>query len=99
MDAWLQCEVSAGQFETEAAIRGTDFNGEAFSLFVPARCVKPPVSSLGPNEWSRGKLQVEILDTREGNNLVELPGQTFGNGQTITVREAQLERIQPAQPA
>jgi len=99
MRAWLRCEVSAGQFATEVAVRGADYNGERFSLFVPQVCVKHGASPLRANEWIAGKVDVEILDSRDGFDLVELPGQTFGNGQTMTVRKDQLEVIHPAQPA
>lgn len=93
---WLQCEVSAGQFSTEAAIRGRDYSGEEFSLFVPARCVRPE-TGLG-DDWISGKVLVEVLQSRDGLSLVELPGQTFNNGRTITVRDDQIESAHRAQP-
>ena len=92
---WLRCEVSAGQFPTEAAIKGKDHSGEVFSLFVPLTHVRPS-EGLG-DEWIGGKVQVEILDSRGGLSLVELPGQTFTNGRTITVREDQLDKEHCAQ--
>lgn len=87
---WLRCEVSAGQFPTEAAILGKDYNGEEFSLFVPLDCVRPD-KGLG-DEWINGNVQVDTLDSRDDLSLVELPGQTFNNGRTITVRNDQLEK-------
>lgn len=94
---WLDCEVCAGLFPTEAAVRGKDFSGGEFSLFVPLQCVRPD-TGLG-DQWIRGKVEVEILDSRNGHFLVELPGQTFNNGRTITVRNDQLEEDHCAHPA
>lgn len=95
MDAWLRCEISAGQFPTEAAIRGADFNDEEFSLFVPLQRVRPN-KGLG-DEWIRGNVQVKLLDSRDGFSLVELPGQTFNNGRTITIRADQVEKDHSAE--
>lgn len=84
---WLRCEVSAGQFPTEAAIKGEDYSGEEFSLFVPRQCVRPDAGLC--DEWISGMVRVEILDARNNLSLVELPGKTFNNGSTITVRDDQ----------
>lgn len=92
---WLRCEVSAGQFPTEAAIKGKDYSGEEFSLFVHLRCVRP-AEGLG-DDWIGGTVQVQILDSRDGLSLVELPGKTFNNGRTITVNDGQLEKDHCAQ--
>ena len=86
---WLRCEVSAGQFPAEAAIRGNDHNGEEFSLFVPLDRVRPD-KGLG-DDWISGNVQVEVLDSRNDLYLVELPGETFNNGRTITVRKDQFD--------
>lgn len=86
---WLRCDVSAGQFPSEAAIRGRDFNDEEFSLFVPLQSVRPG-EGLG-DTWMPGKVSVEILDSRGDLSLVELPGLTFNNGRTVTVRTDQIE--------
>lgn len=88
MEAWLRCEVSSGQFGTEAAIRGQDYSGEGYSLFVPVAAVRPS-EGLG-DDWINGEVLVEILQSRDGLSLVELPGQTFNNGRTITVRNDHL---------
>ena len=97
MDVWLQCEVSAGQFPTEAAIRGKDCRGEEFALFVPIRFVRS-TAALG-NDWISGDVQVEVLDSRDDLSLIELPGQTLTNGRTITVHKRQLRGDHCAQQA
>lgn len=90
MDSYLRCEISAGQFSNEAAVRGHDYANEEFSLFVSLERVRFS-GQLGDN-WTSGLLCVEVLDSRGGYSLVYLPGPTFGNGQTITVADSQLER-------
>lgn len=89
MDAWLKCEISAGQFPSEAAVRGYDHTKEEFSLFV-ARDQVQVKDELG-DPWIPGLLCVEILDSNNEYSLIYLPGQTFGNGRTITVANHQLE--------
>ena len=90
MDAWLKCEVSAGQFDNEAAVRGRDFSGDAFSLFALRESLK--TQPFG-DDWQAGMLRVEILQSDEagGRHLIYLPAQSFSNGQAITVRSDQIE--------
>ena len=38
-----------------------------------------------------GWLSVEVLDREDALLLVRLPGQTFENGQTVTVRDSQVD--------
>jgi hypothetical protein len=90
MDAWLKCEVSAGQFEHEASVKFCDYTGEELSLFVQKRDVQFLGSILG-DAWIEGKLRVEVLDQKEGLSLIYLPGQTFNNGQSVTVADRQFE--------
>lgn len=91
MSTWLICEVSLGQFDNEASVRAVDFQGEQFSLFVPRESVMP--TKLSEN-WVQGCVLVEVLDTEGENVLIYLPGKTFSNGQTITVRKDQLKRAE-----
>lgn len=90
MEASLRCQVSPGMFSGERAVRGSSAHGDEFSLFVPeelVECREPVVEGGVIDGW----LQVAVL-AREGNLvLVRLPGQTFENGQTVTVRDSQLE--------
>lgn len=90
MDAWLRCELSVGQFKNEVAVRLQDFAGEAMSLFVPLSTVR--TSKPIGEQWTQGALKVSILDSDQGHHLILLPSQTFSNGQTITVRDDQLDR-------
>lgn len=94
--AWLICELTKGQFDTEVSVRLCDYNGEQTSLFVPNYYAKHD-GPLG-DEWTTGKLRVEILDSRDGFSLVYLPGKTFNNGQAITVSDQQLLFAESAAP-
>ena len=91
MDSLLRCQVSPGMFSGEVAVRGRTADGTEFSLFVPDDFVEydPPVIAGEPVD---GRLCVEILDSDCGLLLVRLPGQTFENGQTVTVRDSEVER-------
>jgi len=91
MDASLRCQVSPGMFSGEVAVRGIAADGAEFSLFVSDDFVESeaPVHVRGPvNGW----LLVEVLDRKDDLMLVRLPGQAFENGQTVTVRDSQVER-------
>ncbi len=91
MDTTLRCQVSPGMFSEEVAVRGVAADGAEFSLFVSDECVEFD-APIGNRESVAGWLRVEVL-AREGDLvLVRLPGQAFENGQTVTVRDCQLER-------
>lgn len=92
---WLVCSVSPGQFPTEYAVSGTQYNGKPFSLFAPAETVNAPESGVeGP-----GLVQVQVVDRKGALVLVRLPAQTFENGHYVTVTEAELNAEPPAHPA
>lgn len=81
----LKCVVSKGQFSDEVAVSGQDYVGETFSFFVNPQFVEIEGDvALGDQE---GYLHVEQMDAKDDLVLIRLPGQTFGNGSTITVRE------------
>lgn len=80
---WLKCKASAGQFQKELAISGLDRSDNGFSLFVDSDNVR------GSGE--NAHLRVVGLASEGELVLVRLPGRTFENGQTITVRSSQLE--------
>jgi len=90
MDALLQCQVSPGLFNGEVAVRGETADGTGFSLFVSDDFVEydSPVDAASPVD---GWLYAEVLDRKADLLLVQLPGQTFENGRTITVRDSQIE--------
>jgi hypothetical protein len=83
---WLTCSISPGQFPTEYAVSGTQYNGTPFSLFAPEDAVRAPAGATdGP-----GAVRVLVVDRRDGLALVRLPAQTFENGHHVTVGEAEL---------
>jgi hypothetical protein len=86
----LPCSVSPGQFPSEYAVAGVQYNGKPFSLFAPRESVFPPSSGEG-----EGLLQVEVIDRRGDLVLVRLPAQTFENGQFITVHAKDLREPAP----
>jgi hypothetical protein len=77
-------------FSGEVAVRGVAADGTEFSLFVTDDFVEfdAPAIHNGPVD---GWLRVEVLAREDNLALVRLPGQTFENGQTVTVLETQLE--------
>jgi hypothetical protein len=87
---WLSCTVSAGQFRDEFAVSGVTYDGREFSLFTSQRFLRFERAPEGRSEVPAHVL-VHVVDARGGLYLVKLPGQTFDNGSTITVRDAQLE--------
>lgn len=96
IEAWLLCEVFPGQFSTEYAVSSTQADGEGFSLFVPARFVKP---TLSPTETESvpGQVRVEIWDRKGEEILVRLPGPTLERGlQFVTVPSRCVEANQVA---
>ena len=77
-------------FSGEVAVRGEEADGTEFSLFVPEEFVDCNLPR-GESESVEGLIHVVVL-AREGNlALVRLPGQAFENGQTVTVRDSELE--------
>jgi hypothetical protein len=90
MEALLRCQVSPGMFSGEVAVRGKTADGTEFSLFVPDEFIEHGVMAIanGPVD---GWLCVEVLAREGALLLVRLPGQTFENGQTVTVRDSEIE--------
>lgn len=83
---WLACSISPGQFPTEFAVAGTQYNGVPFSLFAPKDAVSAPDGAT--EGW--GAVRVTVIDRRGGLALVRLPAQTFENGHHVTVSESEL---------
>jgi hypothetical protein len=87
---WLACRASLGQFSDEFAVRGKDHQGNEFSLFTSrnfVRAEQEPRADQDVPAW----LKVAVLDRSGSLRLVQLPGQAFEYGSTITVGEDQLE--------
>ncbi len=90
MDAMLRCQVSPGMFSGEVAVRGQAADGTEFSLFVSDDFVE--YDQTIPADGSvKGWLCVDVLAREGALLLVRLPGQTFENGQTVTVRDTEVE--------
>lgn len=88
---WLSCTVSPGQFPTEFAVSGRQFNGKSFSLFAPRESVHPPVAG----DDGPGTVMVEVVERKGELALVKLPAQTFENGSLVTVKAIELTRSAP----
>ena len=89
MTALLKCQISSGLFSGEVAVRGTDANNNEFSLFVSDDFVEYSLP-IGENSVD-GWICIDVLAREGALLLVRLPAQTFENGQTITVRDSQVE--------
>jgi hypothetical protein len=94
MTSYLSCNVTRGQLSGEWAVRGTGYAGVEFSLFAPQDCVKPVGdASADAGAEQAGLLRVEILKADDRRALVQLPAQTFENGQTVTVARNQIYAV------
>jgi hypothetical protein len=87
----LKCKVTPGLFSGEVAVRGETADGAEFSLFVPDDFVEHDVPA-ACGEPIDGWICIDVLAREGALLLVRLPGQTFENGQTITVRDSQIEQ-------
>jgi hypothetical protein len=83
---WLLCSVTLGQFPSEYAISGVQYNGRSFSLFAPRETVL-----LTAPDKAEGLVEVQVMDNKEDLVLVRLPAHTFENGQYVTVRASELQ--------
>lgn len=92
--AWLRCMVSQGQFSEEYAVSARDHRESEFSLFVDAQFVELECEVIAEGGECEGRVQVIILAQQQGLTLVQLPGRTFENGSTVTVKSEQLEAIE-----
>ena len=94
---WIDCIANPGQFHDEFAVCGKDFSGEVFSLFVNQQFVHIVQGQAG--EGTKALLKVVQLDRNEDYVLIQLPGRTFGNGSTITVKDVDLVSCMECEPA
>ncbi len=85
MRHWLVSTIGPGQFPTEYAVGGMQYNNKPFSLFAPADAVQAPSGGEGP-----GLVSVEVIDRKGDLVLVRLPAQTLENGQYVTVKASDL---------
>jgi hypothetical protein len=94
----LRCKASKGQFQSEVAISGAEYNGTEFSLFADLRFVECDIL---PEDGRPVDALLRVVELeREGSLvLISLPGQTLANGKTITVNAEALEECQACQEA
>lgn len=98
MDAWLRCKVASGQFSGEFAVTAQSSSGASFSLFVPTADVDVD-SHPGEGKTVDGWARVEKIAEKGDLLLVQLPGLTFDNGRTVTVRKEQVKERRSKQRA
>ncbi len=84
VDFRLRGRVLAGMFPNEKVVLVSDVNGQFFSVLVPEYAV----TAVGED----GLIDVRVLAEGDDVFLVQLPGEVFGAGRVITVRDSQLER-------
>ena len=94
---WFRCTASKGQFSDEVAVFGKDYQGDEFSFFVNREFVE--TESEPDLDEVPARLRVMPLGREEHLVLIRLPGQTFGNGYTVTVRESDLNEQLECEPA
>jgi hypothetical protein len=95
--AWLICKVSPGQFSEEYAINAMDHNGAEFSLFVSKSNVEHCCGEIEEGDECEGRIRVTVLKEEHPLALIRLPGRTFANGSTVTVKSDRLEAIETSQ--
>ena len=90
MELSIRCKVYPGQFSGEFAVSGAQYNGEAFSLFVPERLVatdETVTRDSAVDGWLKAKLY-----ERDGDLLVvNLPRESLESGRFVTVSLAQVK--------
>ncbi|MFA7248206.1 MAG: hypothetical protein WC273_01070 [Dehalococcoidia bacterium] len=77
----LKGHIQDGPFESEVILTFKDEKGREVSVIAPRSLVGGQA------------IRVRILATAAGRSLVELPGDVFGAGQEVTVREEILEAV------
>jgi hypothetical protein len=80
----LRGTVADGGFPDEAIFSFNDRSGADVSVIAPRSFVKQL-------KGTAGRLRVRVLDRQGALFLVELPGEVFGAGRSVTVDEAVLE--------
>jgi hypothetical protein len=90
MNAWLRCEVGAGQLNSEFMIRTKTSDGQEFTLFAPQETVNCPHPPSGW-EFVQGHMKVKPVQTTNGDVLVKLPAESFELGYLVKVRESALD--------
>ena len=88
---FLECEVEAGQFSGEYAVRAQMVGGQPFALFASEDDVECRVVPAA-GEHVNALLKVEVLKVQGNLVLIMLPQPTLENGQTVTVAKSVLKK-------
>ena len=79
----LKGEVQDGMFPAEVLMRFRDAAGREVSFFAPSALVRKAAGGVGA-------VSVRVISAENGEYLVELPGEVYGAGRVVAVREADL---------
>lgn len=79
----LKGEVQDGMFPTEVLMRFRDAAGREVSFFAPSALVRELAGGTGT-------VSVRVISAEDGEYLVELPGDVYGAGRVVAVRESSL---------
>jgi hypothetical protein len=79
----LKGEVHDGMFPAEVLIRFRDAAGREVSFFAPIALVRESAGG-------EGTVSVRVISAENGEYLVELPGDVYGAGRVVVVRESSL---------
>lgn len=78
MSKMLRGNISGGMFPDERTVTVRDSSGADIVVVAPAILI------------NGNSVRVQVIESREGNSLVLLPGDVFGAGQIVTVRDSDL---------
>ena len=83
-DFYIPCHVAKGMFSNELSV---DFElyQTPFSLFAPLDCVK--LTGEVPGD---GLLRVQVIESKKGKSLIELPAETLQQGRRMMLVDPQL---------
>ena len=70
-----------GMFPDEKVVTINDSSGIGIVLVASASLI------------SGDSVRVQVIDSQDGKSLVLLPGDVFGSGRTVTVRDTELAEI------
>ncbi|HML97356.1 MAG TPA: hypothetical protein PKD75_02675 [Tepidiformaceae bacterium] len=79
----LKGEVHDGMFPAEVLMRFRDAAGREVSFFAPIALVSRSAGAVGT-------VSVRVISAENGEYLVELPGDVYGAGRVVAVRESSL---------
>lgn len=90
MEQQIRCKVFPGQFSSEYAVKATQADGQAFSLFAPVNSVEvdePVTRDRAVDGW----MKVSIWELKGDKAIVKLPRESFECGRFATVSLTQFK--------